>query len=159
MSVDITALYCCLDDFCKVFEEWEQHRLIPSETKRQRAGKLSLSEMLLIMVLFHLAPFKHFKAFYRYGVGQQYRACCADLPHYDRFVSLMPRLFAPLMILLHGMSGEPTGLYFADSTKLAVCHNRRIHRHKVFEGMAARARQAWAKLAKGSGGVAVGMAR
>ena len=25
-----------------------------------------------------------------------------------------------------------------DSTKLAVCHNRRIHRHKVFDGLAAR---------------------
>jgi hypothetical protein len=22
MAVDITALYCCLDDFCKVFEDW-----------------------------------------------------------------------------------------------------------------------------------------
>jgi hypothetical protein len=27
MAVDITALYCCLDDFCKVFEDWEAHRL------------------------------------------------------------------------------------------------------------------------------------
>lgn len=67
MAIDITALYCCLDDFCKVFEDWEAHRLIPSETTRQRAGKLSRAEMLFIMVLFHLAPFKHFKAFYRYG--------------------------------------------------------------------------------------------
>ena len=50
----------------------------------------------------------------------------------------MPRLFAPLMVLLHSLSGKKTGLYFADSTKLAVCHNRRIHRHKVFEGLAAR---------------------
>jgi len=50
----------------------------------------------------------------------------------------MPRLFAPLMILLHCMRGEETGLYFADSTKLSVCHNRRISRHKVFAGMAAR---------------------
>jgi len=138
MSVDITALYCCLDDFCKAFEAWQAHRLIPSETTRQRRGKLSLSEMLFIIVLFHLSSFKHFKAFYRYGIGQQYRACFGALPHYDRFVSLMPRLFAPLMVLLHNLSGEPTGIYFADSTKLAVCHNRRIHRHKVFDGLAAR---------------------
>ena len=138
MAVDITALYCCLDDFCKVFGDWQAHRLIPSETTRQRAGKLSRSEMLFIMVLFHLSPFKHFKAFYLYGVGQKYRDCFGAIPHYDRFVSLMPRLFAPLMILLHSLSGEQTGIYFADSTKLAVCHNRRIHRHKVFDGLAAR---------------------
>ena len=50
----------------------------------------------------------------------------------------MPRLFAPLMVLLHGLSGAQTGIYFADATKLAVCHNRRIHRHKVFDGLAAR---------------------
>ncbi len=138
MAVDITALYCCLDDFCNVFGDWEAHRLIPPQTTRQRTGKLSRSETLLIVVLFHLSAFKHFKAFYRYGIGQQYRACFGDLPHYDRFVSLMPRLFAPLMVLLHSLSGEPTGIYFAGSTKLAVCHNRRIHRHKVFDGLAAR---------------------
>jgi hypothetical protein len=138
MAVDITALYCCLDDFCAVFAEWEAHRLIPSGQTRQRAGKLSRSEMLVIMVLFHLSPYKNFKVFYTYGIGQQHRACFGDLPHYDRFVSLMPRLFAPLMVLLHSMSSEHTGLYFADATKLAVCHNRRIDRHKVFDGLAAR---------------------
>jgi len=138
MAIDITALYCCLDDFCKVFADCEAHRLIPSEQTRQRPGKLSRSEMLFIMVLFHLSPFKHFKAFYHDGIGQQHRAGFADLPHYDRFVSLMPRLFVPLMVLLHSLSGEHTGLYVADSTKLAVCHNRRIHRHQVFNGLAAR---------------------
>jgi hypothetical protein len=123
MAVDITALYCCLDDFCKVFEDWEAHRLIPSPTTRQRTGKLSRSEMLFILVLFHLSPYKNFKTFYLYGVGHQHRACFGDLPHYDRFVSL---------------GGEQTGIYFADSTKLAVCHTRRIHRHRVFDGLAAR---------------------
>ena len=138
MAVDITPLYCCLDDFCHVFEDWEAHRLIPSEQTRQRTGKLSRAEMLFIVVLFHLSPYKHFKAFYLYGIGHQHRACFGDLPHDDRFVSLMPRLFAPLMVLLHSLSGEQTGLYFADPTKLAVCHNRRIDRHKVFDGLAAR---------------------
>src|ERR1700712_5713843 len=127
MAVDITALYCCLDDFCKVFEGWEAHRLIPSAQTRQRPGKLSRAEMLFIMVLFHLSAFKHFKAFYLYGIGCQHRACFGDLPHYDRFVSLMPRLFVPLMVLLHSLSGEETGIYFADPTKLAVCSNSRYH--------------------------------
>jgi hypothetical protein len=138
MNINITALYCCLDDFCKVYEEWEGHHLIPTGKRRRREGKLSLSEMLFIMVLFHLSGFKNFKLFYLYGVGHMYRDCFGPIPHYDRFVSLMPRLFAPLMILLHSLSGEETGIYFADSTKLAVCHNRRIHRHKVFDGLAAR---------------------
>ena len=35
MAVDITALYCCLDDCCRVFEDWEAHRLIPSQAARQ----------------------------------------------------------------------------------------------------------------------------
>ena len=138
MSIDITALYCCLDDFCNVFADWEAHRLIPSPRRRQRSGKLSRAEMLVIMVLFHLSPYKTFKVFYLYGIGCQHRACFRDLPHYDRFVSLMPRLFAPLMVLLHSLSGEETGIYFGDSSKLAVCHNRRIDRHRVFDGLAAR---------------------
>src|SRR5690349_14896692 len=62
--------------------------------------------MLFIVVLFHLSPYKNFKTFYLYGIGVQYRECFRDLPHYDRFVSLMPRLFVPLMVLLHSLSGE-----------------------------------------------------
>src|SRR3954465_11861763 len=114
MAIDITALYCCLDDFCKVFAEWEAHQLIPSPTSRQRSGKLSRAEMLFIMVLFHLSAYKNFKTFYLLGIGCQHRACFRDLPHYDRFISLMPRLFVPLMVLLHSLSGEETGIYFGD---------------------------------------------
>src|SRR3954464_11718967 len=57
MTVDITALYRCVDDFCKVLADWEAHRLLPSEQTRQRSGKLSRAEMLFIVVLFHLSPY------------------------------------------------------------------------------------------------------
>jgi hypothetical protein len=80
MAIDITALYCCLDDFCKVFEDWEAHRLIPSQTTRQRTGKLSRSEMLFIMVLFHLSPFKHFKVFYHYGSASSIAPAFVSFP-------------------------------------------------------------------------------
>jgi Transposase DDE domain len=125
-----------------VFEDWETHRLIPSPTTRQRSGTRSRPEMLFIVALFHLSPFKPFKAFYHDGIGQQHRTCFADLPHEDRFVSLMPRLFVPLMGLLHSLrgerSGEQTGVCCADPSKRAVCHHRRIDRHRVFDGLAAR---------------------
>ena len=138
MSITTTALFVCLDDFAATFESWERNRLIPSGRKRRRAGKLSLGEMLFIMVLFHLSPFKDFKHFWVHGVEQKYRGCFGDLPSYGRFVALMPRLFAPLCVLIHSLSGEETGIYVADSTKLAVCANPRISRNRTFKGLAAR---------------------
>ena len=140
MSMSNTALFCCIDDFTKTFEDWESHHLIPTSRQRNRKGKLSLSEMLFIMVLFHLSPFKTFKDFWIYGVEQKYRNYFGNLPSYGRFVALMPRLFMPLCMLLHSLRGKETGIYIVDSTKLAVCHNQRISRNRVFKGVAARGR-------------------
>jgi hypothetical protein len=44
----------------------------------------------------------------------------------------------PLMFFLFSRLGQRTGIYYIDSTALPVCHNRRISRHKTFEGLAAR---------------------
>jgi len=138
MSLPITALFCCLDDFCRVYEDWERHGLLGGNRQRRREGKLALSEMLLVMVLFPASPFKDFKRFYRYGVCGLYRSCFKEVPVYERFVALMPRLLVPMAVLLYSLRGEETGLYFADATSLAVCHNKRISRNRVFAGMAAR---------------------
>ena len=36
MSVPVIALFCCLDDFAKTFEDWERHKLIPTGRRRLR---------------------------------------------------------------------------------------------------------------------------
>lgn len=82
-----------------------QHR-IPTSRQRRRAGKLSLSEMLFIMVFFHVSGFRCFTLYYLYGVCGHYRHLFRDLPSYGRFVALQPRLFMPLCMLLHHLSGE-----------------------------------------------------
>jgi hypothetical protein len=138
MTMDITALFCCLDDFCRLYRRAASQKLLPAPGQRQREGKLCLSEMMFIMALFHVSEFKHFKAFYIYGVQQKHRDCFRELPSYPRFVELMPRMLLPFSLLIHALRGEETGIYFADSSKLAVCHNRRISRHRVFRGLAER---------------------
>lgn len=138
MRYDILSIYCLLDDFCKTYEEWEKARLIDTGRSRHREGILSLSEMLTIMVCFHLDAFKNFKYYYLYGVCVKNKKCFKELPCYGRFVAWMPRLFVPFMVILHSLCGEETGIYFADATKLSVCHNKRISQNRVFKGMAAR---------------------
>ena len=44
----------------------------------------------------------------------------------------------PMCICSHTRRGEDTGIAFIDATSLVVCHNRRIHSHKVFEKVARR---------------------
>jgi hypothetical protein len=135
---DITALFYCIDEFCKIYKEWEKHKLIPKLYKRERCGKLSTSEMLCIEVLFHLSGFRDFKTFYEYGIGAKYKGYFQKLPCYARFVQIKGKLLLPLSILIQSLKGEKTGMYIIDSTSLKVCHNRRISNHKVFKGIATR---------------------
>ena len=136
MSIDITALFVCLDDFCKLYESALKAKALPDNHHRHREGYLSLSEMLLIEVLYHFSPYKDFKHYYLYGICQEHRHKFLKLPCYQRFIALKKQLFMPLTVLLHHLIGQETGIYFADSTSLKVCHNKRISRHKVFEGIA-----------------------
>ena len=58
MKYDIVALYVCIDDFSKIYKEWEKKKLIGVTKGRKRAGKLSMSEQLLIVIFYHLEGFK-----------------------------------------------------------------------------------------------------
>ena len=111
MTDPTIALFCCLDDCARLVEDWERHHLISSDRQRRRAGKLSLGEMLSIMVLFHISAYKAFKHFRLYGLSQEYGDCFRELPSYSRFVSLKPRLLLPFYLLLHDFRGEKTGIY------------------------------------------------
>lgn len=139
MKYDILFLYYFIDEFCKVYEKWESAKLISESTgQKRRQPSLSLSEMLTIMICYHLSGYKCFKYFYLYDICTRHKDKFKNLPSYSRYIQLMPRLFLPLYTLFHMLTGEHTGIYFMDSTSLNVCHNRRINRHKVFKGLAAR---------------------
>lgn len=138
MKIDITALFVCLDDFCKLYENAVKEQALAHSGIRRRTGYLNLSEPFFIEVLYHFSPFKDFKRFYRYGLCYEYRSCFNKLPSYQRIVAQKKNLLVPMTILLYALSGNETGLYFADSTTLKVFRNKRINQHKTFKGLAAR---------------------
>ena len=54
-------------------------------------------------------------------------------------VELFSESMLPLLAYLKAQgTGYCSGISFIDSTPLRVCHNRRIHSHKVFNGLAQR---------------------
>jgi hypothetical protein len=135
--MDIVALFCDLDDFCQRFEPW-MHTQMLTVRQRQRRSELCLSEVMTILVLFHLLGYRTFKQFYREYVCVHLRREFPHLVSYSRFVERQRDALLPLCAYLRQRKGRCTGISFMDSTTLAVCHNLRIHHHKVFANWAAR---------------------
>lgn len=136
---DLTELYCSVDNFWKDFKnDWEKHLLESGKTKRGPEATLSPSEMMTIFILFHQSNYRTFKHFYLQHVCENLKQEFPKLISYSRFVHLMKQLFIPLFGYVLHHKGELTGISFVDSTKLQVCHNKRIPRNKVFRDLAKR---------------------
>ena len=132
----LVATFCYVDDFSKIYERYIKNRLINDGRVRIRETKISMGEMLTILIMFHLSGIKCFKYYYEYVVLQKFSSYFPNAISYKRFNQLMPRAILPLSILLNSLKGEKTGIYFIDATKMPICHNKRINNHKTFNGLA-----------------------
>ena len=138
----LTQLFVDIDDFYKAFEKEYRRRLIrEGSVKRNRATKLSMSEIMTIVVFFQISKFRTFKDYYIRYVQKELKKDFPDLVSYSRFVELMPRVMVPLFAFMQQKRlGKVTGISFIDSTTIEVCHLRRERQHKVFKGLAAKGR-------------------
>jgi hypothetical protein len=136
----LVEIFCAMDDFCKAFFlQWAALQLNAGKAwERGPECGLSESEIMTIVVLYHASRYRYFKNFYNGVVRTLLKSSFPALPSYERFIALQPRIFIPLLMFLASRSGKRTGIYYIDATALPVCHNRRIARHKVFAGLAAR---------------------
>ena len=82
--------------FVNLFQKALKADTLPKPKKRNRSGYLSLSEMLLIQILFHFSAYKDFKHYYLYGIVIEHRDKFSKVPCYQRFVQLKKELFMPL---------------------------------------------------------------
>ncbi len=136
MNIDYDELYCNVDDFCKGFEPWYKKSLLSSGTKkRNRQCLMSLSEIMTILIAYHKSGMSCFKYFYL-NLLKNKDKLFSYLVHYDRFISLIKLAFPALVCFLKTLEGVVTEYMFVDATPMAVCHNLREKRHKVFKGLA-----------------------
>jgi len=137
--MSILELFCSVDDFWQQFAPRWQHELLTSgQRQRKRLSDMHPSEIMTILILFHQSHYRTFKAYYTEYVQRHLRSEFPTVVSYNRFVELMPTVLVPLVAYLYTQLGQCTGISFIDSTPLAVCHNARIHSHRVFDGRAAR---------------------
>ena len=136
--MSILKLFCHVDDFCLWLVTRENAKLLGVAGKRGPAPRLSLSEVMTILIHFHQSHYRDFKAFYTQHVCEHMRSEFPTLVSYTRFVELMPSVLPAMCLYLRVRFGQGTGVAFIDSTPLSVCHNPRIGRHRVFAEVAAR---------------------
>lgn len=136
--MSLVELFCDVDDFCQQWQGQQPKRLPGVSGQRRRQPRLSESEIMTIVIHFHQSGYRDFKDYYTKQVQVHLRREFPQLVSYSRFVTLMPRVVLLLWAYAQARCGTCTGISFVDSTALRVCTNRRIKRHKVFAGLAAR---------------------
>lgn len=136
--MSLLALFCAVDDFCQQWQAQQPKSLPRVSGQRRRQPGLSESEIMTIIIHFHQSGYRDFKDYYTKHVQVHLRSEFPQLVSYSRFVTLMQRVVLLLWAYAQACCGMCTGISFVDSTALRVCTNRRIKRHKVFAGLAAR---------------------
>jgi hypothetical protein len=138
----ITEIFCLVDDFCKEIDLAKVGHLLSKGSPkklRNRKFKLSDSEVITIMIMFHFMNYRDLKHFYINYVQKHLKSEFPETVSYNRFVELQRKAFLPMCIFLKSCClGNCTGISFVDSTPIRACHIKRERQNKVFKGMAVK---------------------
>ena len=139
MENHLIELCCDVDDFCKDLESKSQTYLLPNSTFTLPKCPMSLSEIMTILIFFHLSHQRTFKGSYKSYICTTLNDYFPRCLRYNRFIEGMQNALVALVVYtLCYRSGTCSGIRFMDSTALSVCENQRIYSHKVFKDVAER---------------------
>ena len=133
------AIFCDVDDFCKAYEEYCMHSLMMEKQKIIPRTRMALSEIMTILIMFHLSGYRTFKWYYQKHVMQHQKKDFPNLVNYNRFVEIMKYALVPLILyIVRARFVKCSGISFVDSTPVKVCDNHRIRTNRVFSEYAKR---------------------
>lgn len=140
--MNLTELFCDVDDFVKDIRKHEDEVIKISNNSRNyyRKSQLSSSEIMTICIHYHQSGYKNFKSYYIERVNQRYKTYFPQLVSYNRFIELMPKTITLLASYLVSKFGKNTGIAYIDSTPIQVCKPKRMSRNKLFKNIAKKAK-------------------
>src|ERR687890_439839 len=101
MLAPIVEIFCDIDDFCKAWFKESSIYLLPCPNrKRRRACRMSASEIMTIVILFHLSHYRTFKHYYQDCIQQDMKDYFPNLVSYNRFTEIMSATLIPLTAYL-----------------------------------------------------------
>ena len=140
-TANLIEIFCILDEFCRFFDPELKKRAVSVSGKRHRNRpcRMSDSEIMTILVLFHTSRFRDLKSFYLGYICQHMRKDFPTVISYNRFVERQAQVGLHLLLFLQTCAlGKCTGISIIDSTPLVSCHLKREHSHKTMAGWAAK---------------------
>ncbi len=142
MNNKITEIFCLVDEFCKEFDQIKEGHVLTDNNlkkKRNRKFKMSDSEIITIIIVFHLKGYRCFKHYYKEYVQKHMQSEFPISVSYNRFIELEKKVLVPMTLFLEFCClGQCTGVSFIDTTPLRVCHIRREKQHKTIKGVATK---------------------
>ena len=96
--MELITLFYIIDEFCKEFEpKWRAERINSGEVQRNKPCRMTLSEILTIIVHFHQSYHRNFKHYYVDYVCKQLRTDFPCLVSCTRFLELMSEVNVPML--------------------------------------------------------------
>jgi hypothetical protein len=139
--MDLTEFFCEIDDFCQDWLSTFSLTLFPAQgNSLPKYCRMTLSEVMTIVIHFHQSKYRTFKDYYLKHVCQYLTDYFPNLVSYNRMVELMPNVLMACLYYLKSRRGQVNGISFVDSTAIPVCHPKRISRNKVFKETAKRSK-------------------
>jgi hypothetical protein len=135
----LTTIFYDVDNFCKDFDKYLLKKSIGE--KKSCAGrkrKMTISEVITIMIYFHHSRMRTFKDYYTIMIRGLMKKDFPNAVSYNRFVELMKESILTMYLFSCCYRGKATGISFIDSMPLPVCHNLRIYSHKTLKEFANR---------------------
>lgn len=139
-STKLVEIFIECDDFQKKLQTYLEKRAIGNSNENCGPKPvMSDSEIMTILIYFHLSGIRCFKWYYQHIIKVSLQSYFPKTMSYSRFVYLMERQNGALALFLQTYRlAAPTQHNYIDSKPLVICHNKRIKNHKTFAGIAQR---------------------